>query len=325
MAWHNDGDWTGFSRAQLATWATTELINAENERVQILRQMNGNGTTPYYSGAVGSDGGNFPSYNDVRKERLDSWYSRALIPIRNTIESMVTLFRRTDGAPPVAYTNITELLTDGSYGSVWISDNQLPVNVYLQIREALEALVWPLGFIASPISSKKTIAIGFGNFNAGVAWNGTHTNPDAPIDIDSDSCPHDIRWDGVPAFIYFAEEGRKLHRVYSITMPSPALSNTILYYTISNSIIDLTLGAPKNSGTITSNRGGAHTITSWPDSGWFTENPAPEGSVPFTAFWTPVNHPWASLANIDGAHAIVGYSIAAEFTSGNLSALMTYG
>lgn len=131
MAWYNGGNWEGVPFCNLG-YILAQLQTACNER-------------KYPKGSiVGAS-----TYNGYNRYQA----SQSVLSIRSEIENIISQFYNwviikfaKSESDQSIITNLSDLLSLGSYGSSWISigDNVLNTNIYLQIREALELLIYPI-------------------------------------------------------------------------------------------------------------------------------------------------------------------------------------
>jgi len=331
--------------AVLATTATTELINAVNERVAILLQMDGR-TPSYYAGAVGAGGGNFPVYADLRDVRLDTWWSNAIVPIRTVIENICVMFCRTHTTAPVAvdvlpftlYTGIAQLLGDGSYGGTWLDTHRLQdTDVWLQMQEALDALVWPLGYFDADTEAtgirhqRHTAGSSLTPQNAWNASRGTGTANYSFGGWTGSGCWKAIDWTGALVQLHTATAGT-WHECYcDFALPTPALASTICYYAHGWRIFeDSVIFTPTDPGAaMTDNHANSSTPTAW-SAAWqnlyHNIQPCPTANTQFTLTWDPVTVPWTGSGSNGGDSSTILHALGQDFyTTGDLTALMTYG
>lgn len=347
MAWWNGGTWLDQYVTVLATNATTELFNATNERIAILNQMDGrsisciSGESP----AVGD----FPAYADLRGYPLDVWWSGMIVPIRAKIEEICPYFIKTfvpspalNTRPFVAYADIADLLGSGSYGAAWNTNNRLQeTEMWLQIREALERLIWPFGEFDGD-----TQATGIGRRQYKGSWlTGWKTTLGGAW---SASLASGNYWEGFPSWAgsgvfatvasawpsRYAAQAGVFHQCYcDFAMPYPVLSNTKAFHALGWCLYEespnFTTLDP--GPTISDNHGNSVAPTGWVTPSWshqwFTMAPCPTVNTQFRLS-LPTTIPFTSTPPPTGppTNETVSYAIGKTlFTTGNLASQMTYG
>lgn len=334
--------------SSLATHAMTELVNAVNERVQVLRQMTGRASAGTYYERVGAGPANhFPSYDDMRGLTLGTLRTDGLVStvagnLQDCIGDLAPFFLKSHTTSPAAYTlyaSAADLLGDGSYGASWLPTNRLQsTDMWLQMREALEKLIYPTGTLTPTTFTKRTrYAGGPGQATMQEAWDIANTGS-----IDSRTGPlvgatillstYGLAYGNpprVPSDPITAMAWVDHSVTCTFTLPSPAVANSVLYYSHAYRQF---AGWTERAITLSDNQGASSVIGAgvWPitpdyNSNLFAKSPAPSGATTFTLAPNDlVNDPWTDSTS-PFSNTNTFWFLGPFLHTGDLSALMTFG
>jgi len=347
MAFHASG--TGQPVGELAKKASVEFIVAVNERIDVLRSMQGRaGLGTYANGANDWATGNFPVYGDLAGKPLESWRDDCLAYIRASIASICTYFVKSYTTSPagiVFYSGIADLLGAGSFGATWVSPvRPQTANAYLQVKEALENLTIVSGFVDVWSTATNISRLRHEPRNSvisiEVAWDlsqaaGTNLHN---YTFYSDSivynCFHWYSPTFVPGSHYVIAAVNHSLEVTIDTLPV-GLTDTHLFYHHDFWIRDRFDSQPRSGMSATDNQGGSSSVPltlaiaplpfDTKTEVWVAKAPCITGTnTLFVLSWTPADHPWVDDPPPSSSALAFGLG-KSMYPIGDLSSLMTYG